>query len=72
MKVYLVTLTIDNGATYEEWKVLVREKNKAAALQKGMEIYMRRYCGYDDSIEEARAVEFREDLDYLVAYGHKK
>ena len=72
MKVYLVTLTIDNGTTYEEWKVLVREKNKAAALQKAMEIYMMRYCGYDDSIEEARAVEFMEELDYLVAYGHKK
>ncbi len=72
MKVYLVTLTIDNGTTYEEWKVLVREKNKAAAIQKAMEIYMRRYCGYDDSIEEARAVEFMEELDYLVAYGHKK
>lgn len=66
MKIYLVTLTIDNGATYEEWKVLVREKSGAAALQKGMKIYMEHYCRYDDSIKEVRVVEFKEVLNYLV------
>lgn len=66
MKVYLVILTIDNGAKYEERKILVREKNKAAALQKGVKIYTSCYCGYDDFIEEARVLEFKEDLDYLV------
>lgn len=64
MKIFLVVLKIDNGATFETSKFLVRAETKldaigiaAAACDK--------FMGYEDSIVEEFAVEFKESASWM-------
>ena len=55
MKLFFVTLIIDNGDYFNKWRVIIPENDIEAATEKAKEIYYRDYAGYEDIITVSEA-----------------
>lgn len=65
MKTFLVTLKIDNGATFETSKFLVHAETDLDAIGIAAAA-IENFAGYEDFIEEESAEEFKEDKNWML------
>jgi len=65
MKIFLVILKIDNGATFETSKFLVRAETSLDAIEIGAAAF-EESAGYEDVIKEIFVVEFKEGVSWML------
>ena len=65
MKTFLVTLKIDNGATFKTVKFLVHAETDSDAIEIAAAA-CNEFAGYEDFIVEEFAEEFKEDKSWML------
>ena len=66
MSVYLVTLTIDNGCRNEKIKILIPIENATLAVEKAIDIYNRKYAGYEDVVVNSEVQLVSDTTEYVI------